>query len=367
MIPISKPYIGDEEKRAVMEVLDSGMLVQGPRVALLEERFAKLCGVKHAIATSNGTTALHVALLAHGIGPGDEVITSPFTFVASANSIVFTGAKPVFVDILPDTFNINPDLIEAAITPRTKAIMPVHLFGYPCNMPAIMAIAERHGLAIIEDSAQAVGADYQGRMTGSFGTGCFSLYATKNIQSGEGGIITTDDDTIADTCKLLRAHGMRRRYYHDILGFNFRMSDLHAAIGAVQMERVEHFTAQRRANAAYLNAHITSVQTPKVQPGYGHVWHQYTIRVGDGTKNEGAARDAAIQQLTAAGVGTGIFYPIPANRQQHLIDMGLGGESMPVAEQIAREVISLPVHPALSEQDLVSIATAVNGLKINTL
>lgn len=364
MIPISKPYIGEEEKRAVMEVLDSGMLVQGPRVALLEERFAQLCGVKHAIATSNGTTALHVALLAHGIGAGDEVITSPFTFVASANSIVFAGAKPVFVDIVPETFNINPDLIEAAITPRTKAIMPVHLFGYPCDMTAILAIAERHGLAVIEDSAQAVGADYHGRMTGSFGTGCFSLYATKNIQSGEGGIITTDDDKIADTCKLLRAHGMRRRYYHDILGFNFRMSDLHAAIGVAQLDRVEQFTAQRRANAAYLNANIRSVRTPKVQPGYGHVWHQYTVRIGDGTQNEGAARDIAIEQLTAAGVGTGIFYPIPANRQQHLLDMGLGGESMPVAEQIAREVLALPVHPSLSEQDLVTIATAVNELTV---
>jgi perosamine synthetase len=362
MIPISKPYIGEEEKRAVLEVLDSGMLVQGPRVAQLEERFAHLCGTKYAIATSNGTTALHVALLAHGISMGDEVITSPFTFVASANSIIHAGGTPIFVDIDPETFNINPDLIEAAITPRTKAIMPVHLYGYPCDMQAIMAIAERHGLAVIEDSAQAVGADYQGKMTGSFGTGCFSLYATKNIQSGEGGMITTNDDTVADLCRLIRAHGMRRRYYHDMMGYNFRMSDLHAAIGIAQLDRVEQFTAQRRANAAYLSRHITNARTPKVKPGYGHVWHQYTIRVGDGTSNEGATRDKAVQQLTEAGIGTGIFYPIPANRQKHLLELGVGGPTMPVAEQVAREVISLPVHPSLSQADLAAIVAAVNQL-----
>jgi perosamine synthetase len=364
MIPISKPYIGDAEKQAVMEVLESGMLVQGPRVARLEERFAQLCGTRHAIATSSGTTALHIAMLAHGVGPGDEVITSPFTFIASANSIIYAGARPVFVDIDPETFNIDPALIEAAITPRTKAILPVHIYGYPCDMNPIMEIAERHGLAVIEDAAQAVGASYNGKMTGSFGTGCFSLYATKNIHSGEGGIITTDDDTIADTCRLLRAHGMRRRYYHDILGYNFRLSDLHAAIGLAQMDRVEEFTAQRRANAVFLNANITGVQTPRVRQGYGHVWHQYTIRVGDGTKDEGSARDAAVQKLTDAGIGTGIFYPIPANRQQHLLDLGLGGESMPVAEQLSREVISLPVHPMLSSSDLEEIIAAVNSLSL---
>jgi perosamine synthetase len=364
MIPISKPYIGDAEKQAVMEVLESGMLVQGPRVARLEERFAQLCGTRHALATSSGTTALHIAMLAHGVGPGDEVITSPFTFIASANSIIYAGARPVFVDIDPETFNIDPALIEAAITPRTKAILPVHIYGYPCDMNPIMEIAERHGLAVIEDAAQAVGASYNGKMTGSFGTGCFSLYATKNIHSGEGGIITTDDDTIADTCRLLRAHGMRRRYYHDILGYNFRLSDLHAAIGLAQMDRVEEFTAQRRANAVFLNANITGVQTPRVRQGYGHVWHQYTIRVGDGTKDEGSARDAAVQKLTDAGIGTGIFYPIPANRQQHLLDLGLGGESMPVAEQLSREVISLPVHPMLSSSDLEEIIAAVNSLSL---
>lgn len=362
MIPISKPYIGDAEKQAVLEVLESGMLVQGPRTAMLEERFAALCGTQYAVATSSGTTALHLALLANGVGPGDEVITTPFTFVASANTIIYAGAKPVFVDIDPETYNINPALIEAAITPRTKAIMPVHLYGYPCDMDAILAIAERHGLALIEDAAQAVGADYNGRMAGSFGTGCFSLYATKNIHSGEGGIITTNDDTIATQCRLLRAHGMPRRYYHEILGYNFRLSDLHAAIGLAQMDRVEEFTARRRANAAYLSKHITRVQTPKVRPGYGHVWHQYTVRVGNAATDDGGVREAAVQQLAAAGVGTGIFYPIPANQQKHMLDMGLGGEAMPVAEQLSKEVISLPVHPLLSQTDLETIVAAVNAL-----
>lgn len=357
MIPISKPFIGEAEKQAVMAVLDSGMLAQGPRTAAFEEKFATVCGVKHAVAASSGTTALHIALLAHGIGPGDEVITTPFTFIASVNSIIYTGARPVFVDIDAETFNINPDLLAAAITPRTKAIMPVHLYGYPCDMDAIMAIADKHGLAIIEDAAQSIGAAYKGKMTGSFGTGCFSLYATKNVMSAEGGMITTSDDDIAQRCRMIRNHGMQRRYYHDMLGYNFRMTDLHAAIGLAQLDRLDDFTRQRRANAAYLNTHITSVKTPTVKEGYDHVWHQYTIRVDDGRN-----RDEAVRQLTEEGIGTGIFYPVPANKQSHLIEMGLGDISLPVTEQIATEVISLPVHPQLSQSDMETIVSEVNKL-----
>lgn len=358
MIPISKPFIGDEEKQAVMEVLDSGMLVQGPRVAQLEEKFAALCGVKHAIATSSGTTALHLALLANGIGPGDEVITVSFTFMATVSTILMTGARPVFVDVEPDTFNINPGLIEAALTPRTKAILLVHLYGYPCDMDAIMAIAERHGLKVIEDACQAVGATYHGRPVGSFGTGMFSLYATKNIMTGEGGIITTNDDALAEKCRLMRQHGMKRRYYHEMLGYNYRLSDLHAAIGVAQLDRLADFTARRRFNAAYLNSRIESetVITPKVKDGYGHVWHQYTIRV-----NGGRDRDAAVRQLNESGVGTGVFYPVPAHQQGYVRDM-LGEVSLPVTEQLAREVISLPVHPQLTSADLEQIVAAVNGL-----
>lgn len=356
MIPISKPFIGEAEKQAVMQVLDSGMLAQGPVTAQFEERFAQLCGVKHAIATTSGTTALHVALLAHGIGAGDEVITTPFTFIASANSILFTGAKPVFVDIEADTFNLNPALIEKAITPRTKAIMPVHLYGYVCDMDALQAIASKRGLVIIEDACQAVGAAFKGKRAGSFGTGAFSLYATKNVMSGEGGMITTNDDAVAEQCKLIRNHGMKRRYYHEMLGYNFRLSDLHAVIGLAQLDRLDGFTEQRRKNAAYLNAHIESVVTPKVKNGYDHVWHQYTVRV-DGGRN----RDAAVKQLNDAGVGTGIFYPVPAHQQGYMREI-VGEVKMPVAEQLAQEVISLPVHPQLSQADLETIVAEVNKL-----
>jgi len=356
MIPIAKPVISDREKELVMEVLNSGMLVQGPKVAALEEVFAEVCEVSHAIATTSGTTALHVALLAHGIGEGDEVITTPFTFIASANSILFTGAKPVFVDIEADTFNIDPDLIEAAVTPNTKAILPVHLYGYVCDMDAIMDIAKRHHLAVIEDACQAVGASYQGKKSGSFGTGTFSLYATKNVMSGEGGMITTNDDSIAEECRLIRNHGMKVRYHHDMLGYNFRLSDLHAAIGLAQMERLAEFNAKRKANAEYLNEHIHSVITPKVKPGYDHVWHQYTIRVEDGWD-----RDAAVKQLNNAGIGTSIFYPIPVHQQGYMREL-IGEYHLPVAEKLAKQVISLPVHPQVSQSDLEKIVEEVNKL-----
>jgi len=356
MIPISKPLIGEAEKKGVLEVLESGMLAQGPRVRRLEERFAQVCGTRYAVATSSGTTALHIALLAHGIGPGDEVITTPFTFIATVNSILFVGAKPVFVDIEEETFNINPALIEAAVTPRTRAIIPVHLYGHPCEMDAVMEIARRHDLIVIEDAAQAVGATYKGRPVGSFGTGCFSLYATKNVMSGEGGMITTDDEALAERGRMLRNHGMRRRYHYEFLGYNFRMSDLHAAIGLAQMDRLEEFTARRRKNAAYLSAHITGVITPRVREGCEHVWHQYTVRV-DG----GRDRDAAVRRLNEAGVGTGIFYPLPAHRYDYIRAV-VGDVHLPVAERLAREVLSLPVHPGLSQADLERIVEAVNRL-----
>lgn len=355
MIPVSKPYIGEEEKRAVLEVLDSGMLVQGPRVAALETEFARVHQVKHAVATSSGTTALHVALLAHGIGAGDEVITVAFTFIATVNCILYAGARPVFVDIEPDTFNIDATQIEAAITPRTKAILLVHLYGQPADMTTIMAIAEKHGLAVIEDACQAVGATHEGKPVGSFGTGMFSLYATKNVMTGEGGMLTTNDDALADKARLLRAHGMRRRYYHEMLGYNYRLSDLHAAIGIEQMKRLDAFTAARQANAAYLNARLTSVITPATRPGNGHVWHQYTVRL------VGRDRDAAVKQLADNGVGTGVFYPVPAHKQDYLHDL-TADVSLPVTEQLASEVFSLPVHPALTTEELETIVTEVNRL-----
>ncbi len=356
MISIAKPFIGEEEKELVLEVLESGMLAQGSKVASLEDEFSDLCDVKHAIATTSGTTALHAALLAHDIGEGDEVITTPFTFIASANSILFTGAKPVFVDIEEKTFNIDPALIEDAITPRTKAILPVHLYGHMCDIEAIMDIAERHHLVVIEDACQAVGATYKGKPAGSYGTGVFSLYATKNVMSGEGGMITTDSDEIAEKCQLIRSHGMKVRYYHNMLGYNYRMSDLHAAIGLAQMGRVDDFMKQRRGNAKYLTKHITSVITPVVKPGYEHVWHQYTIRV-DGDRD----RDAAIKQLNDAGIGTGIFYPVPVHQQDYMRDI-IGDIKLPISEQMAKQVISLPVHPQVSKADLEKIVSEVNKI-----
>ncbi len=355
MIPISKPFIGEEEKAAVAAVLESGMLAQGPYVAELERRFAELCQTRHAVATSSGTTALNVALLAHNVGPDDEVITTPFTFIASVNSILYVGARAVLVDIDEETFNINPTMIEAAVTPRTKAIMPVHLYGYPCDMDAIMEIAERHGLAVIEDAAQAVGAKYKGQPVGGFGTGCFSLYATKNVMSGEGGMITTNDDSVAERARMIRSHGMKRRYYHDMMGYNFRLSDLHAAIGVAQMDRLDAFTAKRRANATYLSASLKGVRVPTVKEGYEHVWHQYTIRVG-------GDRDDTVRRLTEAGIGTGVFYPVPAHKQIHVQELGYGALSLPVAEKLSHEVISLPVHPLLSQADLEKIVHEVNRL-----
>jgi perosamine synthetase len=356
MIPIARPQIGEEEKQAVLEVLESGMLAQGPRVKAFEEAFAEMCGVRHAIATSSGTTALHAALLAHGIEPGDEVITASFTFISSANSALFVGARPVFVDIDPTTFNIHPDLLEAAITPRTKAIMPVHLFGLPADMDPIMELAERHGLAVIEDACQSHGAEYHGKRTGSFGTGAFSLYPTKNITSAEGGMITTDDDRIAEACRLIRQHGMRRRYYHDELGFNFRMTDVHAAIGLAQLHKLDRFNKARIANARFLSENLRGVVTPVVPQGYKHVFHQYTIRVPDGR------RDALMEHLKERGIGTSVYYPVPVHKQTYYT-RELGYDlHLPETEKAAQEVLSLPVHPGLDQADLERIVEEVNAL-----
>jgi dTDP-4-amino-4,6-dideoxygalactose transaminase len=354
MINIAKPQIGEEEKRAVLEVLDSGMIAQGPRVKAFEEAFAAMCGVKHAIATASGTTALHVALLATGIGRGDEVITSPFTFIASANSVLYTGARPVFIDIDPITFNLNPALIEAAITPHTKALLPVHLFGLSCDMDPILAIARKHELVVIEDACQSHGALYKGKRVGSFGNGAFSFYPTKNMTSAEGGMITTDDDFIAEKSRVIRQHGMRRRYYHDELGFNFRMTDVHAAIGLEQLKKLEARNEQRHTNASFLNANLKGIVIPTTPEDYEHVYHQYTVRV------PGGKRDALRTYLQENGVGSEVYYPVPVHKQSFYEgELGYRG-SFPEAEQAANEVLSLPVHPALSQADLNMIVTRVN-------
>jgi dTDP-4-amino-4,6-dideoxygalactose transaminase len=344
--------MGTEELAAVSKVLTSGQLAQGEQVATFERRFAELCQVKEAIAVSSGTAALHLALLAHGIGPGDEVITTPFSFAATANTILLVGATPVFVDIEPDTYNIDPALVEAAITPKTKAIMPVHLYGNPSDMDRLGQLAAEHHLVLIEDACQAHAATIRGKPVGSFGTGCFSFYATKNMTTGEGGMITTNDPEIAERARLWRSHGQERRYHHIALGYNQRMTDIQATIGLAQLEKLEAWTEQRIANAATLTAQLREwIKTPVVRPDYRHVYHQYTIQVpGD--------RDAWIQALAERGIGTAVHYPVPIHQQPFYQEHGFHA-SLPVAETAAKQILSLPVHPALSEQDLTTITQEV--------
>ena len=352
MIPIARPQMGEEEKERVWEAMSSGSLAQGPRVKQLEDEFAAFVGAEHAVATSSGTTALHLALLGHDIGEGDEVITVPFTFIASANSIVYTGARPAFVDIDERDFTMDVDQLEAAVTPRTRAIMPVSLYGQPADMPAIADIAERHGLAVIEDAAQAHGAAVGDRKSGSWGAGAFSFYPTKNMTTGEGGMITTRDAAYAERVRLLREHGMKVRYHHDVVGYNFRMTDIAAAIGLAQLPKLDAYNARRRVIAARYDAELAGVITPFVRPGVTHVYHQYTIRVRE--------RDAFVERLKERGVGSAIYYPIPVHRQKPFIAMGYGEQSFPVTDRLTEQVVSIPVHPALSDDEVSTVIEAVN-------
>jgi dTDP-4-amino-4,6-dideoxygalactose transaminase len=366
MIPIAKPMIGSEEINAVAETMESGGLAQGPRVQAFEERFADYIGVSHAVATSSGTAGLHLALLVHGIGAGDEVVTTPFSFIATANAVLFTGARPVFADIGED-YNIDPEETLQAITPKTKAVLPVHLYGCPAGMKAIREIAEDHNLAIIEDACQAHGATYDGKKVGSFGTGVFSFYPTKNMTTGEGGMITTDDPEIAKRARMLRDHGSSKRYVHEMLGYNLRMTDMGAAIGLVQLTKLDDFNSGRRMNAAHLTGelkHVLGIITPDDVPG--HVFHQYTMRVsgGDGGRgiagdgDGGVTRDDLVAYLGEKGVGTGVYYPIPIHKQPLYRKLGFE-DSLPVSERFADEVLSLPVHPAVSEADLAYIIKTI--------
>lgn len=354
MIPVSRPDIGPAEESAVLEVLRSGMLAMGARTRAFEEAWAEYCGVRHALLMANGTVALEAILRALRIGPGDEVVTVSFTFNGTVAAVLQVGARPVFVDICGSDFTMAPDAVEAAITPRTRAIMPVHLYGLMADMGPLGEIAERHGLVLIEDAAQAHGATYRGRRAGGFGPAMFSLYATKNLMSGEGGFATTDDDAVADRVRLYRNHGMRERYHHESLGTNFRPTDLVAALGHAQLARLEERTARRRHNARRLTEGLRGYLTPAVPERREHVWHQYTMRFPD-------ERARVAEGLTERGVGSLIYYPVPVHRQAYLQTLlpGAADLPLPVTDRLSGEVLSIPVHPRLSEDELDRIIEAV--------
>ena len=356
MIPPARPLIGQEERDAVDRVLASGMVAQGPEVAAFEEEFsAALVGGREVVAVNSGTSGQHLGMLALGLKPGDEVIVPSFTFAATANTVAVSGATPVFVDVDPRTFTVDPAAVEAAITERTVGIQPVHLYGHPAPMDALLAIAERHGLWVFEDAAQAHGAMWQGAQVGTFGDGAmFSLYPTKNMTSGEGGMVSLARPETARQVRLLRNQGMETQYANEVAGFNNRMTDIHAAIGRVQLGRLPGWTATRQENAAFFDAHLEGVVTPVVVEGASHVYHQYTIRI------EGAsamARDAFAAALREEHlVGCGVYYPTPVHR----LATFRTEVDLPVTEMLAREVLSLPVHPSLTDMDRERIVAAVN-------
>ena len=353
-IPAARPLIGSEERAAVDRVLRSGMLAQGPEVEAFEREFADHFRLGRAcVAVNSGTSGLHLGLLAAGIGPGDEVVVPSFTFAATANAVALTGATPVFADIDARSFCLDADSVSAAITPRTAAVMPVHLYGHPADMAALDAVATKHGLAVFEDAAQAHGASIDGTPVGSFGTfAMFSLYPTKNMTSGEGGMVSVADAEVERLLRLYRNQGMLRAYENEVIGFNARMTDIHAAIGRVQLTRVAGWTKQRQDNAAYLTRHLEGVTTPAVATGVEHVYHQYTIRVAE--DRDGLA--AALRDEHE--VGSGMFYPIPTHR----LPSFRADVDLPETELATRECLSLPVHPSLSSDDLDRIVTGVNNL-----
>ena len=353
-IPPAKPIIGDDERKAVEAVLASGQLAQGSEVASFEQEFSQvLLDGRAAVAVNSGTSGLHLGLLAAGIGAGDEVIVPSFTFAATANSVALTGATPVFADVDPDYYTLDPASVESKITDRTAAIMPVHLYGHPFNVDAIGALAAKHGVKVFEDAAQAHGAAVNGRKVGTFGDfAMFSLYPTKNMTSGEGGMVSTGLADVERRLRLLRNQGMERQYENELVGFNARMTNIHAAIGRVQLTKVEGWTKTRQENAAFFDANIEGVITPKVAAGYEHVYHQYTIRISED-------RDGFAKALREEyNVGCGVYYPIP----NHRLAPFQTSDELPVTEESAASVLSLPVHPSLSQDDLDRIVTAVNAI-----
>lgn len=359
MIPVGMPDIGNEEIEAVASVLRSGMLAQGPKTAEFEKVFAAYCGTEHAVAVNSGTAALHATLLAFGIGPGAEVIVPSFTFFATASSVCMVGARPVFADVDPETFNISVESIQELLTQRTRAVIGVHLFGQPFEVNALREICGERGIPLIEDAAQAHGAEFHKVKTGNLATaGCFSFYPTKNMTTGEGGMVTTSEADLAKKIRIIINHGQPEKYVHTCLGYNFRMTDIGAAIGLVQLGKLDNYNARRQDTAAYYDDHITTggIEMPLVVPGTTHVFHQYVILV---TPECRLSRDQLAIALRDKGIGTAVHYPIPLHRQPVFEQCTRKG-SCPVADRLAGEVLSLPVHPRVTDSEREYICECIN-------
>jgi dTDP-4-amino-4,6-dideoxygalactose transaminase len=355
-IPIARPLIGDEEKQAVLEVLNSGVLVAHRRVAEFERAFAAYLGATHAVATSSGSTALHVAMLALGIGAGDRVVTTPFTFSASCNAVIHAGAQPVFADVDPATGNLDPAAVEAVLRGGgVRAVLIVHLYGLPADAPAFRRLAERYGVLLIEDCAQAHGAEAGGRKVGTFGDAAiFSFYPTKNLTTGEGGMVVTPNADVARRARLLVDPRGDEEYAYEVVGFNYRMTEIAGALGMVQLSRLDTRNERRREHARQLDralADLPWLRTPVEPPGYRHVYHQYTLRVP-------GRRDVLARHLTAAGIGCRVYYPRLVPHTAAYRRLGFGG-AYPHAERLTAEALSVPVHPALSREDVDVVASAI--------
>ena len=359
MIPVGMPDIGEEEIEAVSGVIRSGMLAQGPKTAEFEEKFARYCGTDHAIAVNNGTAALHATLVSLGIGPGAEVIVPSFTFFATASSVCMAGARPVFADVEYETFNISVESVQELLTQRTRAIIGVDLFGQPFEVSSLREICGERGIPLIEDAAQAHGAEFQGIKTGNLTTaGCFSFYPTKNMTTGEGGMVTTNDGDLAKRIRVIINHGQPEKYVHTCLGYNFRMTDIGAAIGLVQLWKLDAFNAKRQDTASYFDDHLTGggIETPVIAPGRTHVYHQYVIRVTDECH---LTRDELAVALRDKSIGTAVHYPVPLHRQPFFEECAKMS-SCPVADRLANEVLSLPVHPRVTEGEREYICRFIN-------
>jgi dTDP-4-amino-4,6-dideoxygalactose transaminase len=366
LIPINLPKIGEEEIEAVVKVLRSGILTSGlgagPTVTQFEKKFAKFAGVKHATAVNTGTAALHSAIVAAGVQQGDEVILPSFTFVATAEAVVMAGGKPVFTDINPETYNISLAEIEKNITKKTKAIMPVDLYGFAADIKPIREIAAEHGLAVVEDAAQAHGATYNGKPAGVFAdAACWSLYASKNMTTGEGGVITTDSAEVAETLRLIRTHGEKAKYASLMLGYNYRMSEIQAAIGLVQLEKLSAFVAKRRENAKRLTrllAKTDRLQLPEETKDRQHSWYLYTVRLKNAAENE---RNKIVEELRQKDIGAEVYYSNPVHLMPYYRER-FGGRKLPETEKTAKQVFSLPIHPGVTEAQVDYIGKTLLNL-----